>query len=167
MKRTIGGGDEARKKAKAMRDGFVEGAIRNGYDAQVAENLYDKILWFAGYGFNKAHAVSYAIDSYYCAWLMTYHEEEWLSAYLESMSSNPDDRAKAFAEVRGLGYKISNVDVNYAAGSGILDSAIAADSLIAPLAENSTLMQLMILNQDIWYTLPAFLIIAMGFLHSD
>jgi hypothetical protein len=57
--------------------------------------------------------------------------------------------------------------LTYAAGSGILDSAIAADSLIAPLAENSTLMQLMILNQDIWYTLPAFLIIAMGFLHSD
>lgn len=57
--------------------------------------------------------------------------------------------------------------LTYASGSGILDSAIAAQGAIAPLAANSTLMQLMILNQDIWYTLPAFLIIAMGFIHND
>lgn len=57
--------------------------------------------------------------------------------------------------------------LTYAAGSGILDTAIAAQGVIGPLAQDSTLMQLMILNQDIWYTLPAFLIIAMGFLHND
>ncbi len=57
--------------------------------------------------------------------------------------------------------------LTYASGSGILDSAMAAQGAIAPLAANSTLMQLMILNQDIWYTLPAFLIIAMGFIHND
>lgn len=57
--------------------------------------------------------------------------------------------------------------LTYAAGSGILDGAIAAQGVIGPLAQDSTLMQLMILNQDIWYTLPAFLIIAMGFLHND
>lgn len=56
--------------------------------------------------------------------------------------------------------------LTYAAGSGILDSAMAGLSTIAPLAQTSTLMQLMILNQDIWYTLPAFLIIAMGFLQN-
>lgn len=56
--------------------------------------------------------------------------------------------------------------LTYSSGAGILDNAIAAGS-IAPLAAGSTLMQLMILNQDIWYTLPAFLIIAMGFLHND
>ena len=114
MKRTISGGDEAKKKAAALRDSFVDGAVKNGYERASAEKIYERIAWMSGYGFNAAHAVSYAIDSYYCAWLMTYHEEEWLSAYLESMSSNPDDRAKAFAEVRGLGYKIANVDVNYA-----------------------------------------------------
>lgn len=57
--------------------------------------------------------------------------------------------------------------LTYASGSGILDSAISAHGTLAPLAADSTLMQLMILNQDIWYTLPAFLIIAMGFLHND
>ncbi len=57
--------------------------------------------------------------------------------------------------------------LTYAAGSGILDSTLAAHGTIVPLAAGSTLMQLMILNQDLWYTLPAFLIIALGFLHND
>ena len=113
MKRTIGGGEEAKKKAQGLRDGFVDGAVKNGYDRKIAENLYDRILWFAGYGFNKAHAVSYALDSYFCAWLMTHHEPEWVCAYLQVMSKTPDKRAKAFAEVRGLGYKITTVDVNH------------------------------------------------------
>ena len=114
MKRTIGGGEDAKKKAQAMRDSFVSGCVKNGYAQQIAENLYDRVLWFAGYGFNAAHAVSYAIDSYFCAWLMTYHEVEWACAYLQSMSKNPDDRSKAFSEIRAVGYKIVNVDINYA-----------------------------------------------------
>ncbi len=57
--------------------------------------------------------------------------------------------------------------LTYAAGSGILDANFIANTGIAPLAQASTLMQLMILNQDIWYTLPAFLIIATGFVHNE
>ena len=81
---------------------------------QDAEELSEKILYFAGYGFNKSHAVSYALDSYYCAWLMTYFEEEWLCAYLESMEGNPKKRAKAFSEVQSLGYKMVPIDINEA-----------------------------------------------------
>lgn len=114
MKRSISGGEAAKKASQETRDGFVKGCVTNGYTEAVANNLYDKILYFAGYGFNKAHAVAYAIDSYWCAWLMTYYEEEWLIAYLESMSNNPDARAKAFSEVRALGYQIVDVDINYA-----------------------------------------------------
>ncbi len=115
MKRSISGGDAARKAAQETRDGFVKGCVANGYTEQVANNLYDKILYFAGYGFNKAHAVAYAIDSYWCAWLMTYYEEQWICSYLESMSNTPDQRAKAFGEVKALGYKIVPIDVNHAA----------------------------------------------------
>lgn len=63
---------------------------------------------------SNSHAISYAMDSFFCAWLMTYHETEWLCAYLESMSTNDVNRAKAFSEVRALGYKIAPIDVNYA-----------------------------------------------------
>lgn len=114
MKRSISGGEAAKKAAQETRDGFVKGCVSNGYTEAVANNLYDKILYFAGYGFNKSHAVAYAIDSYWCAWLMTYYEEEWLIAYLESMSNNPDSRAKAFSEVRALGYQIVDIDINHA-----------------------------------------------------
>jgi DNA polymerase III alpha subunit len=113
MKRSISGGADAKKKVDEMKDQFVAGAVANGYDADVAANLYEKIGWFSGYAFNRSHAVSYAIDSYYCAWLLTHHEEEWLLAYLESMSDDPEDRARAFGEVRGLGYSIEKIDINY------------------------------------------------------
>jgi len=63
---------------------------------------------------SNSHAVAYAIDSFWCAWLMTYHEEEWVCAYMESMSHTPDQRAKAFGEVKALGYQIVPIDVNHA-----------------------------------------------------
>lgn len=54
MKRSISGGEAAKKKAQETRDSFVEGCIKNGYERRVADDLYDKILYFAGYGFNKS-----------------------------------------------------------------------------------------------------------------
>lgn len=122
MKRSISGGDEAKKKAQELKEKFIKGAVAKGIPEEIADNLYEKILYFAGYGFNKAHAVSYAMDSFFCAWLMTYYEAEWLCAYLESMSGNPDSRAKAFGEVKALGYSIVPIDINYAtSGWTILD----------------------------------------------
>jgi DNA polymerase III alpha subunit len=66
---------------------------------------------------SNSHATAYAIDSYWCAYLLTHHEEEWLCAYLESMSTTPDKRAKAFSEVKALGYQIVDIDINYATGT--------------------------------------------------
>lgn len=63
---------------------------------------------------SNSHAVAYAIDSYMCAWLLTYYEEEWLTAYMETMSSNPEDKFKAFGEIRRLGYQIVPIDINHA-----------------------------------------------------
>ena len=114
LKRTAAKRDDNFDAAKKTKDEFVAGSVRNGVPEKVADELFEKILYFAGYGFNFAHAASYAIDSYYCAWLLTYFEEEWLCAYLESMSTSDEKRAKAFSEVKSLGYKIVNVDVNYA-----------------------------------------------------
>ena len=57
--------------------------------------------------------------------------------------------------------------MTYASGAGILDASIVGRASILPLVKQSTLMQLMILNQDIWFTLPAFLIIATGFIQND
>jgi DNA polymerase-3 subunit alpha len=114
MKRKASEAAESLAQARGIKTRFVAGAVSNGVDEQLADDLYEKILYFSGYGFNKAHAVSYAIDSYYCAWLLTYYEEEWLCAYLEAMSGNDKKRAKAFAEVKALGYDVVPLDINYA-----------------------------------------------------
>ena len=114
MMKPVGSGNENVKKARALKKKFISGAVANGVNEQTSIELYEKILYFAGYGFNKSHAVSYAVNSYYCAWLMTYYEQEWIQAYLEASSSNPKKLAKALSEVKGLGYKIVPIDVNKA-----------------------------------------------------
>lgn len=63
---------------------------------------------------SNSHAVAYAIDSWWTAYLLTYYEEEWLSAYIESMIVSPLKKAKAIGELKRLGYTISNIDINYA-----------------------------------------------------
>jgi DNA polymerase III alpha subunit len=114
MKRSISTGADLKKKADDLREKFVKGCIANEYTEQVSNKLYDALLYYAGYGFNKSHAVAYAIDSFYCAWLMTYYESAWLTAYVESMLNNPKAKARAFGELRHLGYNIVPLDVNEA-----------------------------------------------------
>jgi DNA polymerase III alpha subunit len=63
---------------------------------------------------SNSHAVAYAIDSYYCAWLLTYYPEQWLISYLESMSSSPENKAKAASDIKKIGYKIVPIDINKA-----------------------------------------------------
>jgi DNA polymerase-3 subunit alpha len=114
MKRNLSAGDAAKKKVKELEDSFVAGAVKNGVPESVARRMYETICFMSGYGFNKSHAVAYAIDSFWCAWLMTYYEEEWVCAYMESMSGSPETRAKAFGEVKALGYQIVPIDINLA-----------------------------------------------------
>ncbi len=63
---------------------------------------------------SNSHAVAYGIDSYMCAWLLTHHEEEWLSSYMAAMSSNSEKRITAFSEIKSMGYTITPIDINYA-----------------------------------------------------
>ena len=117
MKRDLSKGESAKKEAKALEDEFVKGAVKNGVSEATARKSYEQILWFAGYGFNRAHAVAYAIDSYMCAWLLTHHEEEWLAAYLESMSGSPENKAEALSSIKSLGFTIAPLDINFASSA--------------------------------------------------
>lgn len=117
MKRDHSKGDAAQKEALAMEDAFVKGAMNQGVKEETAKKAYQNILFFSGYGFNVAHATAYAIDSYMCAWLLKHYEPQWLTAHLEANSGNDDSRAKAFAEVRSMGYKIVPLDIMHATKS--------------------------------------------------
>ncbi|MBV2180354.1 MAG: DNA polymerase III subunit alpha [Castellaniella sp.] len=96
---SLGGADLLRramgkKKPEEMakhRVTFQEGAVKKGYDAELAAHLFDLMEKFAGYGFNKSHSAAYALISYQTAWLKRYHPAEFLAA---TMLSDMDDTDK-------------------------------------------------------------------------
>ena len=62
---------------------------------------------------SNSHAIAYAIDSYYGAWLMTYYETDWLATCLQSENANVEGLAWMISEIKQLGYKISTPDINH------------------------------------------------------
>lgn len=64
---------------------------------------------------SNSHAVSYALDSYMCAYLLTHYEAEWLCAYAETYSTDSDKkRERALSEIKALGYTLVKIDINHA-----------------------------------------------------
>jgi DNA polymerase-3 subunit alpha len=112
LKRTTKDVGKGKSLTEELHEKFVEGAIHNGYPKAKAEVLYEDLRAFAAYGFNRAHSYSYGYISYQCAWLMTYYEAEWLCSYVESMLDSPDERRRAIAEIKAMGYNVAKIDVN-------------------------------------------------------
>ena len=96
------------------RDKFIKGAKElNGVPEEVSSKLWAEIEFFSVYGFNKSHAVAYAIDSYYAAWLHTHYETDWLATILQSENGNPAAMSKAISEIKSFGYEIAPADINH------------------------------------------------------
>ena len=75
----------SKKKQKTIdeaRPGFIEGAVKKGLDKRAAAELFDLILKFAGYGFNKSHSTAYALLAYQTAYLKTYFPNQYMAAFL-------------------------------------------------------------------------------------
>jgi DNA polymerase III subunit alpha len=77
----------------AERPKFIEGAVEKGLDAKKGEELFDLILKFAGYGFNKSHSTGYAIVAYQTAYLKTYFPNHYMASFLsfESQAQKVSD----------------------------------------------------------------------------
>ena len=118
---------------EVARKKFVEGAYElHGIDRRITEDLWKTIEAFSVYGFNKSHAVSYAIDSYYAAWLHTHYETDWLATILQSENNNPKGLSKAISEIKALGYKFASADVNYSGDEWVYSDDIGA--FVPPLS---------------------------------
>ena len=120
---TMGEADRLRlaigKKKKAVmtreKNKFIQGAIKNGYKKETAENIFALIEKFAGYGFNKAHSTSYAMIAYQTAYLKTHYPVEFMAALLTAesgRSSGPEKVAQAVEEPRRMGIKVLRPDIN-------------------------------------------------------
>ena len=90
----------------------IPGAVARGIPAEVAESIYDEILDFANYAFNKAHAVSYAIVSYRTAYMKAHYPREYMAALLTSVLDSSTKVAEYIAECRELGIRLLPPDVN-------------------------------------------------------
>lgn len=114
MKKDISNKEKTEKDRQVLKEKFiVDCKAANNIPEQVSNDIFDMLLKFVSYSFNAAHATSYAINSYMCAWLFTYYPAEWLCSYLDYTMDDPDKKAKAVREVKQLGWSVENADINY------------------------------------------------------
>ena len=90
----------------------IDGALKRGVPEDVANSIYDEILDFASYAFNKAHAVSYAIITYRTAYMKRHYPREYMAALLTSVLDNSTKVAEYIAECREMGIRLLPPDVN-------------------------------------------------------
>ena len=97
---------------KKERRNFVARAKKNGFSAEVAAEVFDLIEPFAGYAFNKAHSVSYALIAYQTAYLKANYPAEYITAFLITNAGQSEKVATAVAECRRLGITVLPPDIN-------------------------------------------------------
>jgi DNA polymerase III subunit alpha len=95
---------------------FVEGCEKNNLTTEKAEEIWDLFVPFAAYGFNKAHASSYGMVSYWTAYMKGVYTVEFMTALMSSESSKLDKIAEAIAECKELGISVLPPSVNSSFG---------------------------------------------------
>jgi DNA polymerase-3 subunit alpha len=117
---SLGGADLLRramgkKKLEEMakeRAKFREGAAKDGLTGEKADEIFDLMEKFAGYGFNKSHAAAYALVSYHTAWLKAHYPAEFMAATISSDMDNTDKAVTFIDESKAIGLKVLPPDVN-------------------------------------------------------
>ncbi|MEC5181783.1 DNA polymerase III subunit alpha [Arthrobacter sp. CG_A4] len=104
------------KKKKSELDkqyaGFEKGMLDNGYSAAAIKMLWDILLPFSDYAFNKAHSAAYGLVSYWTAYLKAHYPAEYMAALLTSVGDDKDKLALYLNECRKMGITVLPPDVN-------------------------------------------------------
>jgi DNA polymerase III subunit alpha len=117
---SLGGADLLRramgkKKAEEMaqqREIFRAGAAKNGIDEAKADEVFDLMEKFAGYGFNKSHAAAYALLAYHTAWLKAHCTAEFYAANMTVELDNTDKLKVLLVDAKGFGITFEAPDIN-------------------------------------------------------
>ena len=119
---TLGHADELRRamgkkimeKMVKEKVKFIDGAKGRGYSGKKADDIFELLVPFAGYGFNKSHAAGYAVVAYRTAYLKAHFPAEFMAANLtnEISSANKDKLSECIEEARKMGISIDPPDVN-------------------------------------------------------
>ena len=128
---SLGGADLMRramgKKKEALEkefEKFSAGMIEKGFSRESMQAIWDVMLPFAGYAFNKSHAAGYALVAYWTAYLKANYPAAYMAALLTSVSDDKDKMAVYLAECRAQGIKVLPPDVNE---SGLRFTPVGSD----------------------------------------
>lgn len=121
---TLGGADNVRramgKKKREILDNlkseYLQGAEKQGYDTKKADDLFELILKFAEYGFNKSHSAAYALLAFQTAYLKTYYPSEFMAALLTSEQNKVEKVAQYIEEIKRMNIKLLPPNINKAVG---------------------------------------------------
>ncbi len=104
---------------------IVDGAIRRGVPEKVADGIFDEMMEFARYAFNKSHAAAYSVVTYQTAYLKHFYPAEYMAALLSSVLDNPVKVARYSAECKRMGIRILPPDINQSrSGFSVVDGNI-------------------------------------------
>lgn len=100
------------EEMKRLKKEYLEGAEKGGYDIKKADELFEMIMKFASYGFNKSHAAAYALITFQTAYLKAYYPAEFMAALLTSEENNLDKVARYIDEIKRLNIEILPPSIN-------------------------------------------------------
>lgn len=106
------------------KDNFIKRSTINGYDENLAKNIFEHILQFASYGFNKAHSVSYALVSYQMAYLKVHYKSLFIFELLNNSLGSEEKIKTYLGELKKDKLKIYPASINYSDYSFILKNSV-------------------------------------------
>jgi len=104
-----------KKKVDEMqkhRERFIDGSMKNGVKKRIAESLFDQMVKFAEYCFNKSHSTAYAYVTYQTAYLKANYPEEYMAVLLSENSDDQDKVQKYIANCKKMGIEVEGPDIN-------------------------------------------------------
>ncbi len=105
-------GKKIKEEMDRLKGEFAEGGVKKGYVKEHCEELFDLIVKFAGYGFNKSHSAAYGLVTFYTSFLKKYYPTEFMAALLTLEKDNTDKVVKYVDEVKRMGIELFPPDIN-------------------------------------------------------
>ncbi|MEY3090085.1 MAG: polymerase subunit alpha [Pseudomonadota bacterium] len=105
-------GKKIKEEMDKLKNEFADGAVKKGFNREKSEILFDLIVKFAGYGFNKSHSAAYAMITFYTSYLKYYYPTEFMAAMLTLEKNNTDKVVKYVDELKRMGIKLLPPDIN-------------------------------------------------------
>jgi DNA polymerase-3 subunit alpha len=123
------------KKQKEILDRerahFIAGAVRLGYERRTADQIYDLIVRFANYGFNRSHAVAYSFIAYQLAWLKAHYPICFMASLLSSAAGNERRTSQYIQELKQMNISLLPPSINRSGYSFLVEKAAVRYSLAA------------------------------------